>query len=214
MLKLTTAAAVMALSVGAAQAAVIDFEEFAHGQGVNAVSAGGITASVTTNSRGSYDQAVAFDTTQTGTRDPDLESPFEGAVPNPGNVLIIQESASTSPDDEQRGGTITFLFDQLVNFTGFSGFDDFDDRRDLILTADTGQTVQLQGEGDGASAILTDLDFFNIRELTFDFAGSGAIDDLVVELAEGPAPIPVPAALPLMLAGLGGLAWVGRRRRG
>lgn len=212
MLKTSAIAIALVLGAGAAQAAVIDFEGFANGDAVNSVSAGGINATVTTNSRGKVDQAIVFDTRLTGTRDPDLEGPFEGPVTDPGNVLIISEGGPT-PDDEMRGGTITFLFDQLVNFTGFAGFDDFDDGRDLLVTADTGQSASLSGSGDGSSSLITGLEFFGITELTFDFAGSGAIDDLVVEAVDGPAPIPVPAALPLLLAGLGGLGLVARRRR-
>ncbi len=35
----------------------------------------------------------------------------------------------------------------------------------------------------------------------------------VLEVDTDASPVPVPAALPLLLAGLGGLAWVGRRTR-
>lgn len=219
MLKLTAATAAIIFSAGIAQAAVIDFEDFDHGDAVNSVSAGGVNATVTVvNPRRSIDQALAFDTSLTGTRDPDLEAPFSGPVANPGKVLIIAEN-SRVPDDEAFGGTITFLFDRLVDFTSFAAFDAFDNVGPLVVSADTGQTQSFDtGSGDRASDLFTDLNFVGISELTFSLPGSGAIDDLTFEISEfggeTPAPIPVPAALPLMLAGLGGLAWVGRRRRG
>ena len=70
------------------------------------------------------------------------------------------------------------------------------------------------------SRALLVVDGFNsVSELTFSFmdsgrGASGAIDNLTFEVASEMAPIPVPAAMPLMLAGLGGLAFVARRRRG
>lgn len=222
MIKLMTAAAAVTLSAGAAQAAVIDFESFAHGEVVNSVSAGDITATVSADgNRSSVDRAVAFDTSLTGTADPDLEAPFSGPVPTPGKVLIIPERPGVA-NDERFGGSITFQFSNLVDLTGFSTFDVFDNVGPLVLTADTGQTQSFDtGSGDGASDLFTGLNFVGISTLTFDLPGSGAIDNLTVGLSEfgggggeTPAPIPVPAALPLMLAGLGGLAWVGRRRRG
>lgn len=219
MLKLTTATAAALFSAGIAQAAVIDFEDFEHGDAINSVSVGGVTAAVSVvNPRRSIDQALAFDTSRTGTPDPDLEGPFSGPITNPGKVLIIAQN-SREPNDERFGGTITFLFDQLVDFTSFAAFDAFDNTGPLVVSADTGQTQSFDtGSGDNASDLFTDLNFVGISELTFSLPGSGAIDDLTFEISEfggeTPAPIPVPAALPLMLAGLGGLAWVGRRRRG
>lgn len=219
MFKLTTAAAAVFLSVGIAQAAVIDFEDFSHGDAVNSVSVGSVTATVSVvNPRRSVDQALAFDTSLTGTPDPDLEAPFSGPIANPGKVLIIAQNRG-EPNDERFGGTITFLFNQLVDFTSFAAFDAFDNNGPLVVSADTGQTQSFDtGSGDRASDLFTGLNFVGIRELTFSLPGSGALDDLTFEISdfggETPAPIPVPAALPLMLAGLGGLAWVGRRRRG
>ena len=89
---------------------------------VNTLSAGGVTATVTVESNGDVDQAVAFDTALSGTADPDLEAPFGGTGPtDPGKVLIISEDGG--PDDERFGGKITFAFDQLVSLMSFDAFD-------------------------------------------------------------------------------------------
>ena len=218
MLKFTTTAAAVFLIGGAAHAAVIDFEDFAHGEAVSSVSIGGINATVTVDSNGSFDGAVAFDTGLTGTADPDLEAPFSGGGPvAPGKVLIISEDGG--PDDERFGGSITFAFDQLVSILSFDAFDG----ARYELSATTGDAFITDDDnvvtGDNLSNTFLVPGFDAVQNLTFSFfdageGASGAIDNLTFEMADGgPAPIPVPAALPLLAAGLGGLAFVARRRR-
>ena len=213
MLRTTTIASAFVLATGAAQAAVFDFEEFANGEAVNSVSAGGVTATVTVDSNGAFDQAVAFDTSLSNTADPDLEAPFTGSgSANPGNVLIITEDGG--PDDERFGGAIQFAFDRPVNLLSFEAFDGgifdvFSGRGDRLLLAET--IIQ----SDNQSSFVTVPGFERVSFVTFTLAdsgegASGAIDNISFEVA----PIPVPAAMPLMLAGLGGLAFVARRRRG
>ena len=220
MFKTTAIAAAVTFGAGMAHAAVFDFEDFSHGDVVNSVSAGGVSATVTVESRGAVDQAVVFDTALTGTADPDLEAPFSGAGPtDPGKVLIISEDGG--PDDERRGGTITFLFDQLVSILSFDAFDG----ARYEVTALTGDTFITDDDnvitGDNLSNTFEVPGFDAIQSLSFTLfdageGASGAIDNLTFEAAggTGPAPIPVPAALPLMLAGLGGLGLMARRRRG
>lgn len=217
MFKLTTAAAAVVIATGAAHAAVIDFENFDHGETVNSVTVGGVTATITVDSNGAFDQAVAFDTSLTGTADPDLEAPFSGSgSENPGKILIISEDGG--PDDERLGGTITFEFSQPVDFAGFSAYDggffEVTSARGDQLVGDEFITVA----GDNLSNRLETPqgDFDGISTLNFIFqnsgeGASGGIDDL--EFTASVAPIPVPAALPLLAAGLGGLVLVGRRRR-
>ena len=226
MLRTTATAAAIVLGAGAAQAAVIDFEEFEHGEFVNSVTAGGVTATVTVNSNrknATFNQAVAFDTSLSNTADPDLEAPFTGpetgapGSTNPGKVLIITQDGTAN--DERFGGTITFDFSQPINFLSFEAFDGgiFDVRSAKGDGEVFGEEVLFS---DNVSGFLAVDGFDAVSTLTFTFAdsgegASGAIDNLTFELADiTPAPIPVPAALPLMLAGLGGLGLVARRRRG
>ena len=95
---------------------------------------GGVTFTVDSN--GSHDQLLVFDTQQSGTADPDLESPFAGGnlqgVQGLGNALIIAENIIDrnndgfvdSPDDEARGGTIGVVFgNNLVQSIGFNLYD-------------------------------------------------------------------------------------------
>ena len=226
MLRATTTAAAILLGAGAVQAAVIDFEDFEHGEFVNSVSAGGVTATVTANSNrrnAEFNQAVAFDTSLSGTADPDLEAPFAGpedgpaGSTNPGKVLVITQDGTAN--DERFGGTITFDFSQPINFLSFEAFDGgiFD------VTSAKGDQALFAEEvlfSDNVSGFLAVEGFDGVSSLTFTFrdsgeGASGAIDNLTFEVAGiNPAPIPVPAALPLMLAGLGAFGFVARRRRG
>lgn len=208
------AAAALGLVAGTAQAGTIDFEGFANGDVIDQVAVDGVTATVTVDSNGAVDEAIAFDTSGVNdAADPDLTGPFEGTGdPNPGNILVISEGGAT-PDDERLGGTVTFSFDAPVDLISFDAYDGGffqveSAKGDAFLQDST------MVPGDNMSSRLDVPGFFGVSFLTFTFAdsgegASGGIDNIVVE----PSVIPVPAALPLMLAGLGGLALV-RRRRG
>lgn len=204
MLKTIIAVAALAVPL-TAQAAVLDFEDLAHGDAIDAVAVGGISATVTTI--GGTNQARAFDTRERRTQDPDLEGPFTGPVTDPGLVLIIQsdDRGVSAPNDERSGGVVTFTFDRLVNVLGFAGLDD------IVVTASTekGGAATLRVASDNESGRLSGLgaEFQGVRQLSFDFSGSGAIDGIEVSA------VPVPAALPLMLAGLGAMGLAARRRR-
>ena len=123
-----------------ATAVTIDFEEFAHGDIVAApVASHARYTLVAENFHRTFDAAVAFDTSQTGTVDPDLErggSFATGNIANHvlGNVLILQEHDTTchgrvvpprcsEPDDEggRPAGKFTFLLDEVA--TGGFSFD-------------------------------------------------------------------------------------------
>ena len=97
----------------------------------------GVTFSVTNNGSGP-DLGVAFDSTATGTSDPDLEDEGGWDTGNLasstilGNLLIIQENndgtgdgVADDPDDEgsRPAGTITIDFDFLIDSIGFDLID-------------------------------------------------------------------------------------------
>ena len=205
---------------GGAQAATVDFESFATNTSINSVVfTDGTTASVTTNSNrsvgnGGTNQAVVFDTDNPTGNDNDLAAPFPsasgGEASTPGNILIIagpQNGNLTLPDDDAAGGTIVFEFDRLVTFLGFDYFDTEAGSNRLIFSTDTGFNSGNLVAGNGKYDTFS-TSIFGVKSVTFDLGGSGGIDNLKIA-----APVPVPAALPLMLAGLGGLGFMARRKR-
>lgn len=210
-----TAAATIALS-GAAHAATLTFDEYQHGDVITSVSlGGGITASVSAsgNSNSSPDQAWVFDTTLSNTQDPDLEGPFTSDGVNydinTGGALIVQEH-NGAPDDDGRGGIITFVFSQAVSFLGF----DFLDDGDVLVRDNNDNAVRVGTErGSDFDNFFTSsglLNWTNVTELSFDFGrDSGAIDNLSFEIA----PVPLPASLLLLLAGMGALGFAARGRQ-
>lgn len=207
----STALAAVLLSSGAV---VFDFEDPAAGATVNAISGGGINATVTTisNRAGGSNQAVIFDSAHPTGNDSDLAAPF-GPGPgvsgqlSPGNILIIAgpDNGQGLPDDDAQGGTITFDFDQEVNVFGFDFFDLEEEISELVVTTGSGFASSMLVTGDGQYGSFS-TPILGVQSLSFDFAGSGAIDNLNVSA------VPLPAAPPLLLAALGGLAFVGRRR--
>ncbi|MDX8348156.1 VPLPA-CTERM sorting domain-containing protein [Cognatiyoonia sp. IB215446] len=211
----TVAAGVLA--AGGSTAATLTFEDYSHGDIVTSVNLeGGVTAAVTANgnSSSSPDQAWIFDTSLSGTRDPDLEAPFttDGEVYDisPGNALIIQESPNTAADDDGRGGWITFTFSQAITFLGF----DFLDDGDVVVTDNNDNSATVgTPRGSAFDNYFTSsglLNWTNVTQLTFSFGrDSGAIDNLSYEIA----PIPLPASLLLLLAGIGALGFAGRGRK-
>lgn len=218
-----SAAAFAVIAPLAASASVIDFEGFDNGANVTSVTStdGLVSATVSASARlgnGSFirSTARAFDSELNSTFDPDLEAPFTtgGLSLNPGNVLIIQEPGSGIPDDNATGGFIDFIFSSTVLFSGFTGLDDANFRvtgnGDTIAIGAPGQFRVPNDNGFGVFALGTPV---AVDSLRFRFQGaSGAIDDLTF-IAPDIAPVPVPAALPLLLAGIGGLAVMKRRQK-
>lgn len=114
---------------------IIDFNSLQHGEIVNnQYTTSGLTISAV-NIGGGPDLAVAFDSTATGTRDSDLEDPWDkGNLVGStlGNILIIQENSTgisdgiaDLPDDEgsRPAGSIFFDFDETVISFGFDLID-------------------------------------------------------------------------------------------
>ena len=212
---LLTAAAATVVFAGGSSAGTINFEEFSHGDVITSLNlGGGVTASVTANGRSnsSPDQAWIFDTTLKNTNDPDLEGPFTDGVNDniyAGRALIIQEHDG-APDDDGNGGWIKFKFSQAITFMGFDFLDD-----EKVRVRDNNGNTATVGRPAGSAydnyfSTSGLLNWTNVTQLRFNFRhNSGAIDNLRYEVAA----VPVPASLPLMLAGLGALGFAARRRR-
>lgn len=225
---LGTALTVAMLGAGAASASVVTltFDEgsTADGDVITSFSKGGITGTITAFNAptGDINQAMIYDTANPTGLDTDINAPlfnhFDAAgLPSstakelrPGNVLVIsQDGDSQNPNNNAEGGTITFSFDQAVNFLSFRVFDDVSN---FFASTDTGKESRhvWMNYDNQYRRVATD-DFLGVREVTFNFGSSaGAIDNLRFELAA----VPVPATLPLLLAGVAGLGWAGRRRKG
>ena len=206
------AALVVPMSAGAA---TINFDTLPDGP-LTTISEAGFMFEL--SSTGANSGAALFDTTCTGyggsdgcNGDADLQpTGGDGAVA--GNVLILQsDREGLSPNDDMDGGSITFtlLAGPAFSLTGFSAVDDG------TFTAFQGGSelgsISLAGEGETGMTTFASSLFGVGDSFTFVYSGSGGIDAL--ELSEAmPAPIPVPAALPLAAAAFGLLGWIGRRR--
>ena len=212
---LFTAAAIVGLA-GSATAATLTFDDYSHGDVITSVDLGaGVTASVTANgrSRSAPDEAWIFDTTLSGTRDRDLEGPFTDDGRNydihVGRALIVQEHDG-APDDDGNGGWIRFNFSRAITFLGF----DFLDDETVAARDNNGNRIRIGtptgSQYDNYFSTTGLLNWQNVTQLTFNFGrNSGAIDNLRYELSE----VPVPASLPLLLAGLGAMAFASKRRK-
>ena len=143
-----TGAALFATSANAGVASQVDLSQFVNGEILNGFNVGPVTIDGD-NFHNSEDYIVAFDTTLTGTRDPDLEGPngnggswdvgnLRNSTTPIGNILIIQEvdrnfagytdqtnTVVSRPDDEgqRRGGSETGAGEIVLTFD--QGVDSF-----------------------------------------------------------------------------------------
>ncbi|MEM8775327.1 MAG: VPLPA-CTERM sorting domain-containing protein [Pseudomonadota bacterium] len=211
-----------AFCVGAASSAqastLVDFSAFSAGDVVSGAFdfGGGLTGMLTAT--GGIGDAVIFDTNNVTGGDFDLGSPVTNVdnaadVRNFGNVLIVQENAG-APDDAV-GGTLTFVFDNPIILESIAlldveeGTSIFDEDGQIATGGvDNSGLVNAAGDGDGPNQFI-EFTFTNesLTTLTVDFAGSGAVGEFRASV------VPVPAALPLLIGGLGLMGYVGRRRK-
>ncbi|MEM6375633.1 MAG: Hint domain-containing protein [Pseudomonadota bacterium] len=152
----------------------LDFDALAAGTVItDAFADQGVHISAT----GGSGQAMIFDTARPTGGDIDL------GASNLGKVLIISEDGdSTDPDDNARGGTITFDFDapSLVNRLTFIDIEGgatvrfFDEHGDLI------QTVSVPGTPDQGQRI-QDFDVPGVSRMEVVLPNSGGLDALVFD---------------------------------
>lgn len=131
-----------------------------------------------------------------------------------GNVLIRQENPNkgnnggTLDDDATGRGSITFtlLSGSAFRLVSFAAIDEgtfsISVGGNVLGSVSPGADNAILSTALAGSPLITVGDSF-----TVNFKGSGAVD------AIGLAPVPVPATLPLLLAGLAGFGVMARRRR-
>lgn len=213
-------AATMSIMTATAGAATVDFAGFSNGDLVTGFDFGnGLTGTLAvingeTNAAG---EGRIFDTRRSTTLDPDLENPFTNSL-SPfdvrpfGNALIVQAVGNDNqgtPDDEASGGIFTFTFDRAIDLFSL-----------LYLDGEEGASIQVGGNtvagfergisGDNRFVEL----FLNgqangITQFSVFANGSGAIGGFEASVSQ----VPLPAALPLMAAGMGLLGFMGWRRK-
>lgn len=230
-MKYILAGAIGALAIaGAAHAAtiVLDFDDVAAGTVITNQYAGVAIS----GANPPINQAIAFDSDSPSGGDPDLGQPMtkiggDDAGGGPAeNVLILSEDGDLGdPDDDAMGGIFTFDFDDAVAFLGFDAIDISDQGANLLVRLFAPDDVTQIFSFDFASAIgavVGDNQYWSLFASVFgidgvagvgraeiEITGSGAIDNVAYETSE----VPGPAALPLLLTGLAGLAAARRRKK-
>lgn len=201
------------VAVGQANAGVIGFEEFSNG---DYVTSSGVITRITAS--GGNNRARVYDTTAgVNSQDPDLTASFReittGATLSPGNVLIIQESTKADPDDNARGGTLTFEFAGPVTVLSMNAFDAkggtvrfFNSGSSTaFLTVNLGNSDTNNVPTNNKYEALTFAGAAGVSKMEVTLTDSGAIDDITV--------VPVPAAVWLFGSALLGAIGIGSRRR-
>lgn len=115
------------------------------------------------------------------------------------------------------------LIEQTISITGASIWDAGSEVNQLLGAAAPGQDILLgEDEGGVVTSLLDSVDAagrngFEALEALFGISGAGSITaDTVlftIDIAESPAPVPLPAGLPLLLGGLGVMAFAKRRKK-
>lgn len=145
---------------------------------------------------------------------------YEGGSTNLGNVLIIQERNNYfKTDDEGKGGTISFDFEELVDLSSIDlldidefkakklvKFKAFDENDNEINTweFDQDSAVQLSENSGDNSLYRFNFDANGVKRLSVVYPGSGAIAALRWDKNQAPPTIPEPATIIGLLA-VGGL---------
>ncbi|MEM9809739.1 MAG: hypothetical protein AAF788_00785 [Pseudomonadota bacterium] len=180
--------ACLALSTGAAQAALISFEEYSAGDIVGDMVIDGVTVSVTGASNDGYG-AMIYDSRTPSQADPDLGGPFTdvrgGDDIAPGNIVVLSEDGNSSNvDDASSGGFMEFVFDVPIVFESFIAFDmNKVGQISLELFDDNGSLGSVSNQFAGANNSYEFIEFFasNVTRAVFDFNKGGAIGEIAFQ---------------------------------
>lgn len=148
--------------------------------------------------------------------DGDLASgPTFGTAPQ-GNVLIINGGSSANPNDDPDGGSFIFGFNPLVS-VNFVDILDLDEDVDPIFTFTFDDSSTAEITADMVALLGTETGDNSLRRYSFSEMRVSSLEVNLPDVSGAVAalnvtPIPVPAALPLVLTGLGLLRLAARRR--
>lgn len=214
--------------ISATQAATVTFgsSDFTPGGIPTSTVADGVTITFKAISR--TNEIRVLDTTDPSSstgygRDADLAGPFDDANDGDlitdrsfGNALIIQEFGSPLIDDEGQGGRMTLSFNQPVTLGTISMLD-IDSLVEIFVNG--GSTAVASGKtalhglpNDGPNQWLGFvLGIEDVTDVDVVFNGSGALGEFSFD-PKSVSAVPLPAGLPLLLAGVGMLFGAARLR--
>lgn len=170
----------------------IDFDNDASG---NPLAAGADPSSayssvgLTITSAKAANPPMIFDSANPTGNDWDLQTP--GWHPSNqiarGNILIISEDGDASdPDDNRRGGTLIFTFDEAVQLDSLSLLDNQSRRTKIQIFAPDGSLLRSISVPKGRNNAIQqiDLNTDNAAYMTVKLGGSGAITELTYNQAQ------------------------------
>lgn len=215
-------AAAALLATAPASAGIITFDEPGLSDGMdlggttgNPTDVPGVTYGVNVLPGPNGGNAIVWDTQNGhGTGDSDIEGLFDDPTTpgddayDPGNILILGNDDGIFPNDDPDGGTIEIVFSQRVSTFSVNLYDTGDSGATgvEVFVNGTSQGIFGGGLGDNEFGTFTyGPASGTVASLTF--SGSGGFDDLMF------TPVPVPATVALLGAGLIGLGVATRRRR-
>lgn len=200
-----SATALYLLTLSAVHATTISFDSYSPGEIVTNQTISGATLSVDNQGtvNGVPRELMIFDATCGGIQMDCTGGDSDLFFPQYGNVLIISEdNDSSDPDDNAGSGDIFFDFATAISQISVDVLDvENGGPMDNWVAAFLGgneiaRIFVTSGDNEFTSAIFGDL---IADQLQVHFAGSGAVGELNF------APVPIPAALPMFVAGLLGL---------
>ncbi|WP_207168490.1 VPLPA-CTERM sorting domain-containing protein [Thiocystis violacea] len=202
-------------------AATIDFAGLPTKTSITSITTA--VTNVSISATGGKGEAWVFNTNSPTGNDTDLGAPFDRigttAIESyrPGNVLIIQDSRATVPNDFAGGGILSIVFGEKVTLESLNVFDmnagsiiKLFDETGLLRTVSLGNSEDVSCGSGCRRNRYEHLVFTDARVTSFELhlAGSGAIGDIQFSA------VPIPAAVWLFGSALLGLAGVGYRRQG
>ncbi len=167
-----------------------------------------------------YSNAFTGGLTLTLTAGMDFNPYFDGANAGLGvcQVLDNEDQCDPSSDDNVTDGeSVTIDLNGTYNLSNFLFTGEGHSLSAGIVPLATDETLLFGINGGALSqttfALLSAASFMDVQSFTLAFDDDGNNAEQFYLASVVATPIPVPAALPLLIAGIGSMAWVGRRRK-